>query len=73
MLLAMSACATRGIPPIADSACPSFKRISYAIPPVQADGTRNVAADDGNQIDTPATISEIAEHNARYEVTCAKE
>lgn len=72
MLLATSACATRGTPPIADSACLSFKRISYAIPPAQPDGTRNVAKDDGNQLDTPQTVGEVQEFNARYGAVCGK-
>ncbi|GAD50905.1 hypothetical protein NT2_12_01640 [Caenibius tardaugens NBRC 16725] len=70
MLLALSACATPATPPIADSACLSFKRISYAIPPVQPDGSRNVAKDDGNQLDTPETVSEAQQHNARYDAVC---
>jgi hypothetical protein len=70
MLLATSACATRAIPPIADSACLSFKRISYAVPPLQADGARNVAQDPGNELDTPATVAEISEHNARFQAVC---
>jgi len=70
MLLATSACATREIPPIADSACSAFGRISYAIPPVQPDGTRNVATDDGNLLDTPETVKEVSQHNARFEAVC---
>lgn len=70
MLLATSACTTREIPPIADSACLSFKRISYAIPPLQADGTRDAAQDPGNLLDTPATVAEVAEHNARFQAVC---
>lgn len=72
MLLALSACKTPATPPIADSACLSFKRLSYAIAPMQADGTRNVAADDGNKLDTPETVTEIAEHNARFQAVCAR-
>lgn len=70
MLLVTSACKTPGTLPIADSACLSFKRISYAIPPMQPDGSRNAATDDGNQLDTPATIAEISEHNARFQAVC---
>lgn len=70
MLLVVSACATPATPPIADSACLSFKRISYAIPPMQADGTRDVAKDDGNTLDTPETVAEISQHNARYDAVC---
>ena len=70
MLLVLNACVTRETPPIADSACLSFKRISYAIPPVQADGSRNVAKDDENQLDTPETVFEAQQHNARYDAVC---
>lgn len=70
MLPALSACATRETPPIADSACLSFKVIRYAVPPRQADGTRNVTVDDGNRYDTPETVEDLAEHNARYEAVC---
>lgn len=70
MLLALSACATPGTPPIADSACLSFKRISYAIPPLQEDGSRNVADDPGNKFDTPETIDGVRVHNARFEAVC---
>jgi hypothetical protein len=69
-LLALSACATPATPPIADSACTAFKRISYAVPPVQPDGTRNVPMDTGNRFDTPETVKEVSEHNARFEAAC---
>jgi len=70
MLLALSACATPAIKPIADSACASFGRLSYAIPPLQPDGSRNVAEDPGNQLDTPETVAEAQEHNARFDAVC---
>lgn len=57
-------------PTIADSACLSFGRITYAIPPMQADGTRNVSTDTGNRYDTPETVTQISEHNARYAAVC---
>lgn len=70
MLPALSACKTPATPPIADSACVAFGRISYAIPPVQADGTRNVAVDEGNRYDTPETVGEVSRHNARFVAVC---
>ena len=70
MLAGLSACVTPAIPPIADSSCLAFKRITYAIPPLQNDGSRNVAIDAGNKLDTPDTISEIIQHNARYSAIC---
>ena len=72
MLLVLSACKTLETRPTADSACLSFKAISYAIPPMQPDGTRNAATDDGNRLDTPATIAEVSEHNARFSATCSR-
>ncbi len=70
MPLALIACKTLETPPIADSACLSFKRIGYAIPPVQADGTRNVADDPANVLDTTETVESLQEHNARYGALC---
>lgn len=72
LLGTLSACATRATPMIADSACLSFKALSYAIPPKQADGSRDVAVDAGNRYDSTLTVAEIAEHNARYEATCPR-
>lgn len=69
-LVSLTACATRATPPIADASCVTFKRISYAIPPVQPDGTRNMADDPGNAHDTVATIGEIQMHNARLQAVC---
>lgn len=69
-LLALSACQTRETLRTVDTACLTFKRITYAVPPVQADGTRNVPIDQGNRYDTPETVTEVAEHNARYAATC---
>lgn len=70
MLPALSACKTPATPPIADSACVAFGRISYAIPPVQADGTRNLSDDAYNRYDTLATVKEVAEHNVRFAAVC---
>lgn len=70
MLLALSACSTPGTRPIADSACTAFARLTYAIPPVQSDGTRNMANDPGNARDTTETVEAIQGHNARYRATC---
>lgn len=70
MLAGLTACATQGTPPIADSACLAFSRISYAIPPVQPDGTRNVTSDDGNQLDTTKTVEAVQDHNARFGAVC---
>ncbi len=71
-LLMMSACATPGTPPIADSACLSFKAISYAIPPKQADGSRVMADDPGNAHDTVETVEQVQEYNARFTAVCGK-
>lgn len=70
MPLVMSACATPVTPPIADSACVSFKEISYAIPPLQPNGTREMTYDPGNKHDTLETIDEIRKHNAKYNAVC---
>lgn len=69
-LLGLTACATPATPPTADTACLAFKRIGYAIPPVQADGTRELAVDEGNRYDTPETVADVAEHNARFGSVC---
>lgn len=69
-LAALTACKTPATPPIADASCVVFKRLSYAIPPLQPDGSRNVASDNGNQLDTPETVAELQEHNARYGAIC---
>lgn len=71
MLAGLSACATRETPVIADSTCIAFGRISYAIPPVQEDGTRNVD-DPGNRYDTLETIGAVSDHNARYQAICGE-
>lgn len=70
MLLATGACATHATPPIADSACVTFRPISYAKPQLQPDGTRNMPADPGNKFDTLETSGEVEDHNARYDATC---
>lgn len=70
MLLATTACATRATPPIADASCVTFKTIGYAIPPVQPDGTRNLPNDPGNRYDTPESVTEMQDHNARYRAIC---
>lgn len=71
MLLALSACATHATPPIADSACLTFKAIRYAVPPMQPDGTRNLPDDPGNRFDTPETVGAVQQHNARFDAVCA--
>lgn len=72
VLLATSACATRETPPIADSACVSFRELSYSVPPLQVDGTRNVADDPGNKYDTEETTKEAQDHNVRYRAACRR-
>lgn len=69
-LLLTSACETLGTPPIADSACVVFRPISYAIPPVQVDGSRKLADDPGNRYDTEETTKEAQDHNARFGAVC---
>lgn len=72
LLAGLSACATQGTQKIADSACTAFNRIRYSVPPLQADGTRTVAVDTGNRYDTVETVSDVAEHNARFEAVCGE-
>jgi len=70
MLAALTACATPATRTIADSACLSFSVIGYAIPPMQGDGTRNMAEDPGNKYDTTETVASVQEHNARWRAVC---
>ncbi len=72
MLPMLNACATPATPAIADSACLVFKPIRYAIPPVQADGTRNMAVDPANAHDTVGTVKDVQDHNVRYAATCPR-
>lgn len=72
-LIMTSACKTLETPKIVDSACLSFGRLTYAIPPVREDGSRTLVVDGGNRFDTLETIKEIGGHNARYDAVCPKE
>lgn len=63
---AISACATAGRQPIADTSCPAFRTISFAqLPPGQT-------VDSDNSADSQQTVREIMEHNAVYERLCGK-
>jgi len=64
MLATTSACATREIPVIADTSCTSFRALSYAVP---ARARPETAA---NMFDTPQTVEEIQQHNARWDALC---
>lgn len=69
--LVLTACATPGTPKTADSACAAFGLIlGYMIPPVQPDGSRDVAEDPGNRLDTTKTVAQVQEHNARFRAVC---
>ena len=72
LLLATSACKTVELPKTADSACLALKRISYAIAPLNADGSRQTH-DPENEFDSAETIGEISEHNVRYDAICRKD
>ncbi len=64
MLGALGACATPGPQRTVDTACLSFRAISYAqLAPGQTD-------DPGNVADSPETVSEIERHNAKYDALC---
>lgn len=66
----LSASCTHGTQKIVDTSCLSFGVIRYAIPPVQADGTRNVPVDAGNRYDTVQTVADVAAHNAAWSALC---
>jgi len=63
---AISACATAGRQPIADTSCLAFKTISFAqLPPGQV-------LDSDNSADSDQTVAEIMGHNAAWERLCRK-
>jgi hypothetical protein len=64
MLATLSACITREIPVIADTSCTSFRALSYAVP------SRQRAESAANMFDTPQTVEEIQNHNARWDILC---
>jgi hypothetical protein len=68
--LLLTACATPGTPKTADSACLAFRLLTYAIAPMQADGSRAMAEDPGNRHDTTETVAQAQEHNARFRAVC---
>ena len=72
MLCAMlNACATPATPPIADSACLTFRPISYAVPPRDETGERAWTADDArNEWDSRETVEQVQDFNVRYLATC---
>lgn len=63
----LNACATPAIPTIADTSCTAFKAISFAVP----SKTKPETAD--NLYDTPVTVKEAMEHNARWDSLCRKD
>ena len=64
LLVMTNACATREIPVIADTSCASFRALSYAVP------ARDRPETAANAFDTPQTVDEIQNHNARWDALC---
>lgn len=68
MIVSLNACARPEPLKIAISdSCINFKTISFAELP------KNVVDDVGNKADSPQTVDEILEHNARYGAICPDE
>ena len=62
----LPACTTRETLKIVDTSGTAFKAISFAVPSKTKPETA------ANNYDTPATTSEIIEHNARWDAICIK-
>ena len=62
----LPACATRETLKIADTSCTAFKAISFATP------SKTKPETEANIYDTPETVSEVIEHNARWDALCTK-
>lgn len=66
-LAMLAACAGRETPKtVTDTSCTAFKALSFSYP-----GTTSVETA-ANTYDTPQTIGEIIDHNARWDALCAK-
>lgn len=63
----LNACATPAIRMTADTSCTAFKAISFAVPSKVNPETSE------NRYDTPATVGEVMDHNARWDALCRKE
>lgn len=62
----LAACAGRETPKtVTDTSCTAFKALSFSV-----QGRATETAD--NLYDTPQTIGDIIEHNARWDALCAK-
>lgn len=68
-LAALAACATPAPLRIVDTACTSFRSISFAQPPKRPDGVRETS-DPTNSFDSDETVREVEGHNARYDALC---
>ena len=66
LLAMLPACATRETLRIVDSSCTAFKAISFATP------SKTKPETEANSYDTPDTVTEVIEHNARWDALCAK-
>ena len=64
MLGTLSACATRGTPPIVDSLCAVDAPLTFAVPP------REAQDDAGNRWDTMETVNAIIAHNVALSAAC---
>lgn len=65
-LTGLVACKTVEHPRTASNACAALSTLSYA----NAKAGEEKADDPGNRYDTGETITEIAEHNARWRALC---
>lgn len=63
-LAGLAACVTPAPPRIVDTSCTAFRAISYAQLPT------GVLDDPGNKADSDATVSEIENHNAKWDALC---
>lgn len=73
-LATLTACATLETPRTADSFCLIAARMTYSVlPRVERDAAeaeKRAVRDDGNKADTPETVAQIGEHNARWRSIC---
>jgi len=49
---------------VTDTSCTAFRAISYA------ELARDMVNDAGNKADTPETVTEIRNHNSRFDALC---
>lgn len=66
MLAGLTACATAEPPKTASAACTALRTLTYA----NAKAGEERADDPGNRLDTPETVTEIQDHNARWRAIC---